>query len=57
MTYLLTIWLIWSAPFDAVLVQYTAPTCIAAVGEVYDQVMGDGVTGFHIVSCNLVQEA
>ncbi len=57
MTYILTIWLIWGTPFDAILVQYEAPTCVAAVTEIYNQVINDGVTDFHVVSCQLVQGA
>ena len=56
MTYILTLWLIWTAPFDATLVQYEAPSCVVAVIEVFNAVVGDGVTDFHVVSCELVQE-
>ena len=57
MTYILTIWLIWAAPFDATLIQYTAPTCIDALDEIFNQVINDGVVEFHVVSCQIVQEA
>ena len=56
MTYILTIWLIWGTPFDAVLVMYEAPTCMTALTEVYNQVINDGVMDFHVVSCQRVQE-
>ena len=57
MSYVLTIWLIWAAPFDATLIQYSAPTCVDALTEIFDQVINDGVTDFQVVSCQLVQEA
>jgi len=56
MTYLLTIWLIWSAPFDAVLVQYEAPSCLQAIEEVFDEVVNVGVTVYKVVSCDLIQK-
>ncbi len=55
MSYLLTIWLIWSA--DAVLVKYEATSCTAALNEVMAVAAGDGVTQYRVVRCELVQEA
>lgn len=56
MTYLLIIWLIWASPFDAALVQYEAATCSAAIKEVFNETVNDGVTGYQVVSCELVQK-
>ncbi len=56
MTYLLMVWLIWAAPFDAVLVQYEAPSCTQAAREIFNETTGDGVTEYHVVSCELVQK-
>jgi len=56
MIYLLTVWLIWSAPFNAVLVQYEAPSCAQAAEEIFNEVNGDGVTAYQVVSCVLVQK-
>lgn len=56
MTYILTIWLLWAAPIDAVLVQYQAASCSAALNEVMAVAAGDGVTQYHVVSCQLIRE-
>ncbi len=54
MTYLLTVWLVWANPtVGAVLVQYEAETCSTALGEVLAEVIADGVTQYHVVSCQL----
>ncbi|KKK98889.1 hypothetical protein LCGC14_2638240 [marine sediment metagenome] len=56
MEYILTIWLFWSIPFDAILVEVKAPSCKLALESVMDHVRGDGVSTFEIVSCHLVQD-
>ena len=56
MEYILTIWLFWSIPFDAILVEVKAPSCKIALKSVIDHTHGDGVSSFEIVSCHLVQD-
>ncbi len=55
MTYLLTIWLFWT-PAEAVLVEYEAASCSAALHEVMAVAAGDGVTQYQVLGCQRVQE-
>lgn len=55
MEYILTIWLFWLVPFDAMLVEVEASSCKIALKSVMDHIEGDGVSTFEIVSCLLVQ--
>ena len=55
MEYVLTIWLLWDIPFDAILVEVTASSCKKALWNIWEHVRGDGVSTFKIISCNLVQ--
>jgi len=55
MTYILTLWLIWT-PADGVLVQYEAPSCAQAFIEVMASTRGDGVRRYSVVRCRRIQE-
>ncbi len=54
--YILTLWLLWT-PAEAVLVEYEATSCSAALREVMAVAAGDGVTQYHVVHCQRVQGA
>lgn len=56
MEYVLTLWLFWYAPFDAILVEVRAPSCEIALKSAWEHVRYDGVSKFEVVSCLLIQD-
>lgn len=55
MSYVLTLWLFWAAPYDAALVRYEAPSCAAALNEIIEEAAADGITAFRVLDCVMVQ--
>ena len=56
MAYVLTIWLFWVSPFDAALIQYRGTSCDTALNEILTESIGDGVTSYEVVKCEVVQD-
>ncbi len=56
MEYVLTLWLFWYSPFDAVLVEVAASSCEVALKSTLEHVKGDGVSEWEIISCHLTQD-